>query len=110
MQDQFYAGVRSQWPRADVAPDETAPPATDTPILLFVGEADAQNPPSAADVIAQVASNTTTLIAYGHGHGIVQYGCVSDVVTNFVDNGTIDDTDRACVAAMEPPSFVLPPS
>jgi pimeloyl-ACP methyl ester carboxylesterase len=110
MQDQFYAGVCSQWPRADVAPDETAPPATDTPILLLIGEADAQNPPSAADVIAQVASNTTTLIAHGHGHGIVQYGCVSDVVTNFVDNGTIDDIDRACVAAMEPPSFVLPPS
>lgn len=110
MQDQFYAGVCSEWPRADVADDETAPPATDIPILLLVGEADAQNPPSAAAVIAEVASNTATVIAPGHGHGIVQYGCVSDVVAHFVDNGTTDNSDLACVAAMEPPPFVLPPS
>jgi pimeloyl-ACP methyl ester carboxylesterase len=110
MQDQFYAGACSEWPRADVAADETAPPATDTPILLLVGEADAQNPPSAASVIAEVASNTTTVIAPGHGHGIAQFGCVSDLVAHFVDNGTIGDTDRACVATMDPPPFVLPPS
>ena len=109
MQDQFYAGVCSVWPRADVAADETTPPATDLPMLLLVGEADAQNPPSAATVMAEVASNTTTLVAPGHGHGIVQYGCVSDVVATFVDDRAVDDTDLACVAAMEPPPFVLPP-
>jgi pimeloyl-ACP methyl ester carboxylesterase len=109
MQDQFYAGVCSEWPLADVAPAETAPPATGTPILLLVGEADPQNPPSAAAAVAAAASNTFTVIAPGHGHGIVQDGCVSDVVATFVGTGTIDDSDRACVAAMEPPPFVLPP-
>jgi pimeloyl-ACP methyl ester carboxylesterase len=45
------------------------------------------------------ASNTTTVTAAGHGHGIVQYDCVGDAVATFVDNETISDADRACVAA-----------
>jgi pimeloyl-ACP methyl ester carboxylesterase len=109
LQDEFYAGVCSRWPDVDVAADETVPPATDTPILLLVGEADPQNPPSAAEVIAQAATDVTTVTAHGYGHGIVQYGCVSEVVAHFLDAATIDDADRACVAALEPPPFVLPP-
>jgi pimeloyl-ACP methyl ester carboxylesterase len=108
VQDEFYAGVCSAWPRVGVEPEETTPPVTDIPAMLLVGEADAQNPPSAAAVAAATMASSVTVIARGHGHGIVQYGCVSGLVAAFVEQGAIDAAALECVGEMEPPGFLLP--
>jgi pimeloyl-ACP methyl ester carboxylesterase len=107
-QDEFYDGVCSVWTEVAIAAEESRPPVTDIPVLLLVGEADPQNPPSAVSGATTVMPSSVLAIARGFGHGIVQHACAIGLVRTLVDDGSIDDSALGCVDEMRPPPFVVP--
>ncbi|HEY7627057.1 MAG TPA: alpha/beta hydrolase, partial [Ilumatobacteraceae bacterium] len=81
--------------------------ASDVPVLLLVGEADPQNPPSNTADASRDLPNSRRVVVPGEGHGVAQLGCLPGVVTAFIEAGTADGLDVSCVQSMDPPRFQI---
>lgn len=92
-------------PKGVVADNDAEPVISDVPVLLLVGEADPQNPPANTADSAKELSNSLRVIVPGQAHGVAHLGCLPGVVTAFIEAGSVDGLDVACVDAMEPPTF-----
>jgi pimeloyl-ACP methyl ester carboxylesterase len=84
---------------AGIVPDNDGEPVrSDVPVLLVVGEADPQDPPSnIADAPAELP-NSLTVIVPGMGHTVGHLGCMPSIIRAFVVAGTVDGLDVSCVA------------
>ena len=81
--------------------------SSDKPVLLVVGGADPQDPPSnVAHATAELPNSRTTVVPAG-GHGSVQLGCLPSVARQFIERGTAVGLDARCVRRYRPPPFVL---
>jgi pimeloyl-ACP methyl ester carboxylesterase len=99
--------VCAGWPRGEVPLDFRSPISSETPVLLLSGEGDPITPPRYADQVSRMLPNSLHVVAPGMGHGILIRGCVSRLVTDFVENGSISDLDKSCVDKIEPPPFFI---
>ena len=96
-------------PHGIVPVDDTEPARTDVPVLLVVGSADPQDPPSNVAAAPELFPNSRTVVAEGHGHTVAHLGCMPTIVDAFIAAGTVDGLDTSCVADGVPlPSFQLP--
>ena len=110
--DVQVAGARAQAqlcpfvPRGVLPADDAQPVRSDVPALLTVGEADPQDPPGNVADAATDLPNSLTVVVPGQGHTVAGLGCLPDVVTRFIEAGTVDGLDTSCVGAtVSPPSF-----
>jgi pimeloyl-ACP methyl ester carboxylesterase len=92
-------------PPGFVYPDDAAPVRSDVPVLLLTGEADPQNPPEHVASAARDLPNSLRITVPGHGHGVIQYGCLPQIAATFVDRGTVADLDTSCVQDVFLPAF-----
>jgi pimeloyl-ACP methyl ester carboxylesterase len=96
-------------PEGVVPADDAAPATSDVPVLLLVGSADPQDPPSNIAAASERFPNSLTVVADGHGHTVSHLGCLPRVVDAFVAAGSVDGLDISCVADGVPlPPFRLP--
>lgn len=95
-------------PAGLVPPNDAAPATGDMPVLLVVGAADPQDPPSNIADAAIDFPNSVTVVAPGEGHTVGHLGCLPSVIDAFVTAGTVRGLDTSCVASMAPPPFMLP--
>jgi pimeloyl-ACP methyl ester carboxylesterase len=97
------------WPLADVADTFRQPLASDIPTLLLSGEADPITPPHYAEQVAAGLSNSRHLILPGYSHDVSLVGCVPDVITHFIADGSLTNLDVSCVDEIAPPPFFVSP-
>jgi pimeloyl-ACP methyl ester carboxylesterase len=83
------------------------PVLPDLPTLLLSGENDPVTPPRHAKQVAAQLPRSLHLVAPGQGHGVVQRGCFPKILTAFVEVGTIEGLETACVSELRPASFFL---
>jgi len=95
------------WPRGQVPPDFKQPVRSDVPTLLLSGEADPVTPPEYAEQAAQTLPNSVHIIAPGQGHSVVFRGCIPQLVAQFIESGSVQDLDMACVQNIKPTPFFL---
>ncbi len=95
------------WPRAEIPNDQRQPVASDVPVLLLSGEADPVTPPANAEHAAASLPNSRHLVAPGQGHGVVARGCLPRVVADFIDSGTAEGLDAACVDELAAAPFFV---
>jgi pimeloyl-ACP methyl ester carboxylesterase len=81
--------------------------ASDKPVLLVVGRADPQDPPSNVARATAELPNSRTIVIPAGGHGSVQLGCMPSVARRFIERGTAAWLDARCVRRYRPPPFVL---
>ena len=93
-------------PAGVVPANDGEPVRSNVPVLLVVGEADPQDPPSnIADASAELP-NSLTVIVPGMGHTVGHLGCMPSIIRAFVEAGAVDDLDVSCVASGVPvPTF-----
>ncbi len=98
--DVMLRGIEAQcgvWPRGAVPDDFHDPVVSDAPVLLVSGERDPVTPPRYGDQAAETFANGLHLVARGQAHSVLRHRCVQDVVARFVEAGSTDDLDTACV-------------
>lgn len=93
------------WPRGDVPADYRDPVASDVPVLLLSGEADPVTPPGYAATVAETLPNSRHLVLPGYGHSVITAGCMPQVVARFINSGSIENVDTACLDELRPPPF-----
>ena len=107
----LYRRACADWPRGAVPDSFYSVPASATPVLLLSGGLDPATPPRHGERVAKLlGANALHAVVPNAGHGVMQLGCMRDVIYRFVD--AADDTaalavDAACVKSIpRPPAFV----
>lgn len=93
------------WPRGVVPDDFHEPVTADVPVLLLSGERDPVTPPRYADQVAASLPFAQHLVARGQAHSVFRHRCVQEVVTRFVQAGTLAQLDTDCVDDIAPSPF-----
>jgi pimeloyl-ACP methyl ester carboxylesterase len=104
-----FREVCTAWPRGPVE-DIHDPVASQAPTLLLSGEADPITPPPHAAELAATLPNSLHLVAPGMGHGVLNRGCLTRLVADFVEQADFDGLDVACVERILPPPFFVRPT
>jgi pimeloyl-ACP methyl ester carboxylesterase len=97
-------------PAGAVPENDADPVRSDVPVLLVLGEADPQDPPSNVTDAPAELPNSLTVVVPGQGHTVGHLGCMPSVVVAFINAGTVDDLDVSCAATGVPlPPFLTLP-
>jgi pimeloyl-ACP methyl ester carboxylesterase len=90
-----------------VLPNDGDPVRSDVPVLLLNGSEDPQDPPANVADAATELPNSLEVVAPGQGHTVGHLGCLPQVVAAFIEAGTVEGLDTACVSELLPPPFDL---
>ncbi len=95
------------WPRGAVDEDFHQPLDSDVPALLLSGEFDPATPAEYGVTATQGFTRALHVIVPGQGHGQAGTPCVQRLLRRFIEQGTADGLDTACVDAIRPAPFFL---
>jgi pimeloyl-ACP methyl ester carboxylesterase len=92
-------------PEARYAPTQRST----VPVLLLSGEEDPQNPPENVAWLQEVYTNSRALFEPYRGHYTVEWPCITSVVGEFIELGTVDGLQAPCLSAVKPFPFDVRP-
>lgn len=97
-------------PTGVVPANDASPVRTTIPILWLTGDGDPQDPPANLTAVPSQEPNSLIVVMPAQEHVIGHLGCGPAVIASFVDAGTTNGLDTACVAqgAAPSPTFRLP--
>jgi pimeloyl-ACP methyl ester carboxylesterase len=95
------------WPHGPVDADFAQPLHSDVPALLLSGEFDPATPPEWGARAAAGFTDALHLVFPGQGHGQERLRCAQRIIRKFVDSGTAEGLDAACVEEIRPAPFFL---
>ena len=97
-------------PKGVVPGDDASPVKTTIPVLWLTGDGDPQDPPANLSAVSSQQPNSLVVVMPAQEHVVGHLGCGPAVIAAFVDAGTADGLDTACVAqgADPSPTFRLP--
>lgn len=98
------------WPRGEVRRDFATPIRAENPVLILTGEWDPVTPPSNGDATAKGLKNSLHIVvphgAHGFG-GLENIDCILRLTTEFIEHGTAQGLDTACVKTIRRRGFAL---
>jgi pimeloyl-ACP methyl ester carboxylesterase len=95
------------WPHGPVDEDFSRPLDSAVPALLLSGEFDPATPASYGAMAAKGFRNGLHLVLPGQGHGQLRLPCVQKLLRQFVDAGSVEGLDTACVGTIRRAPFFL---
>jgi pimeloyl-ACP methyl ester carboxylesterase len=95
------------WPTGSVPDDFHEPVGGDVPLLLLSGEYDPVTPPEYADAVAAHFDQATHLVAPGQAHIVTTRGCMGDIVSTFIADGSAENLETECMSQMKPSPFFI---
>ena len=99
----------ARWPHEVVPEAYHQPLRSEVPTLLISGEADPVTPPANAEQVAAGLPNSLSVVVSEMGHGNLYQGCLPLLIRDFLDAGSVDGLDTACVDKVKAlPFFVSP--
>lgn len=109
----FYGDARvrptikacSEWPRAKVDASFLEPVRSDVPVLLVSGALDPVTPPWIAEGVAKTLTHGRLVAIQNATHS--SYDCVENLIADFIDKGTSEGLDKACVEKIQRPPFTI---
>ena len=93
------------WPAGTVPDGHREPLTADVPTLLLSGEGDPVTPPEFAEEVGATLRPSLHLVFQDQGHGLTATPCGSQLVSAFLDAGSPEGLDTACVAEVTRPPF-----
>ena len=114
-QDTYFAGSMIEmikamcdvWPRSGDYSASRTLFDSDVPVLLMSGEHDPITPPSNAEVVDEMLSNSRHVVVPAQGHGVFDRGCMAQITVNFVEQANFEEFDASCVERQIPfPLFI----
>ena len=109
---QLYAKVCASWPQGAVPAEFYSTPRSASPVLLLSGGLDPATPPRHALRVAQaLGSKALNVVVPNAGHGVMNVGCMRDVIYKFIDAEEDDAALKVatdCAAAVPRPGVFEP--
>lgn len=102
-----FVEVCREWQKGQVSPQFREPVVSDVPVLILSGDSDPITPPRHAEKVAESLTNELHLIFSGMGHGNLSSRCSANLFKDFIESGSIEELDSACVEGIEPPPFFV---
>jgi len=103
----LYRRVCEWWPADPVGEEFHQPFDRESPILILSGELDPVTPPEYGAEAAEQFSNSLHLISPGRGHITLSNPCISGIVTEFIDEASVDDLETECMDSIGPEPFFI---
>jgi pimeloyl-ACP methyl ester carboxylesterase len=97
------------WPRGEIPADYHEPVRSDVPVLLISGPFDPVTPPRFAEqVVKSLSHGVHVVVPDGHhgAGGLANPECLTGISARFIERGTAEGLDTACVAQMTRPAFI----
>jgi pimeloyl-ACP methyl ester carboxylesterase len=104
---QAFRRACARFPHGEAPASFRAPVESVAPTLLLSGEADPVTPPRWAAEAARTLPRSRQLTLAGQGHGTLGRGCMPQVVDRFLEAGSADGLDVACLERVRPQPFFL---
>ena len=101
-----------EWPAAKLGLDALQPVVSDVPVLAFSGEHDPATPPENGERVVRHLKRGRLIVVPHRAHGVVGAegsACVVGVIHQFIDAGSAEKLDVACIDRMPPVRFALTP-
>jgi len=98
--------VCADWGAGAAEPIEDETLASDIPTLVMAGEFDPVTPPSGGQHVADALDAASFFLFPGVGHAAMTEPCAQEMALAFFDDPSAPP-DSSCIAAMEPPTFVI---
>lgn len=98
------------WPRGKVDESFYEPVTSSIPTLVLSGEVDPVTPPTWGEMVAKTLPNSKHLVMPGTGHTAGGTGCGQRVMRSFIELGTVNGIDAACVERVRRPGFFVSPA
>lgn len=96
------------WPQGAIPADFHTAAKSDVPILLLSGGIDPATPPRHAEAVLPGLSRAKHFVAPNIGHGVSAQGCAPDLIKRFIEEGSVEKVDGACLAKLPRPVFFQP--
>lgn len=103
-----YIEACEAWGRPPKESHPVTPAVFDVPALIVTGEFDPVTAPEYGDVNADHFRDALHLTVPQMAHGVSgmsNAACLTNILTSFVEQGSIDKLDTTCVGTMRPPPF-----
>lgn len=98
------------WPRGIVEATYAEPVRSDKPVLIVTGEWDPVTPPSQGDAVAKTLPNSLHIVVNDGAHGLgglLGGECLDQLMTQFVERGSVKDLDTSCTKNIRRNGFAL---
>jgi pimeloyl-ACP methyl ester carboxylesterase len=98
------------WPRAAIPKDYAQPTRSDVPALILTGQWDPVTPPVYGETAARHLPNSLHAVVPHGGHafgGLEGTDCVQNLITEFVNRGTVKGLDTSCLNNIRRRGFLL---
>ena len=95
------------WPHSEISDDYYEPVKSGLPVLILSGKLDPITPPRWGEHVAEHLTNARHLVVPGVGHGAMGQGCITRLVTQFLDEGTAANLDIGCIEQLRRPPFFV---
>jgi len=99
-----------EWPAAKLGPDFLQPVVADVPVLALSGENDPATPPENGERVVRHLKQGRLIVVPHRAHGVVGVegsACVVGVIDQFIEAGSAEKLDTACIERMPPVPFLL---
>ena len=83
------------------------PVVSNSPALLLSGNHDPVTPSHWAEMVGKNLSRSVQLVAPGGNHSISMEGCVPQIISQFIERGTMDGNKTECVSKILPLPLML---
>lgn len=103
--EQQLAGCRL-WPRGAADPNARKPIRSKIPTVIVSGELDPVTPPHWGDEVLRTLKNGKHVVIPNGSHSGDTGGCLEQVLSEFVKEGSVATLDDSCVAKIQRPSFI----
>ncbi len=107
MDPTLWGEVCQRWPTVKETARIPMPQNKDVPVLLISGGDDPVTPPANAERVAKALPNSLNLVIPGMGHNNFYQGCLPAVIGDFINAGSVNNLNTACVSDIHPMPFFL---
>ena len=97
----------AEWPRGVLDEDLREPLASDVPALVLSGSLDPVTPPAYGTAAAAGFRDHLNVVFEGQGHLQLGLRCAQKLLGRFLDSGTAQGLDTACVGEVGPAPFFM---
>jgi pimeloyl-ACP methyl ester carboxylesterase len=98
------------WPKGRVDPSYYEPVRSDVPTLVLSGDLDPVTPPTWGQAVTRHLTHARHYTMPGTGHGVMATACGNRLITQFIEEGRVENLRDTCIGSVRRPGFFLTPA